>query len=537
MYLCENRTCAQVQEYLEENDFHVNTRQIKNRLNEWKFECKKTRADQYLAMLYVADFHAAEGYDVIFSVPKREERENYSTRKVRKECDRIRKKRDPDRSLSEPNTLDEAEKILIDADIKWKQTADPSSSQRSRQPFPASPGSSLRDSAMGTRRASSTDDMCSSSDSKRVSTDTDSETALPPNSTSVQPKRSSPRGFPRQRFSLRQHKLNAGKWVEPYYTQCFETPVSNEVFERHRRRAMQVLESILRQDNQYIFPTLAEMVMIFGSNHRATELAEFLADSCTVIDACPGLRGSFTYDAPFRYALAFTTNNPHMMREYGLQLKRSMAEIRQIWGEEHPNYLVNANFCAWHFIHNRDYHLAVPLLRHCLPICERVMGLTSLVTINCLVITSRAHAEIRNDVWAKNSLELAMSRIDEQRHDLEQFRLVLLHRLAELNLKTGDFQTTEMQFWRVLQDRAEVCGLDAEATWSAAQSLRDLFLKTGREDHAEDLMNYMHARLDWERRCIEKGEESAQCPQPPWWWPYGTEDSAHDFVFPGTSRL
>jgi len=179
-------------------------------------------------------------------------------------------------------------------------------------------------------------------------------------------------------------------------------------------------------------------------------------------------------------------------------------------------------------------------LRHCLPICERVMGLSSLVTVNCLVISSRAHAEIRNHAWARNCLETAISRLDDQRPDLEQFRLVLLHRLGELNLNTGDYQTTEMQFWKVLQDRTEVCSLEAEATWSAAQSLCDLFSTTGREDNAEDLMDYMRARLDWERNqasavYVDQSENGKQPPQPPWWWPYGTDEALAQDCLPPIS--
>ncbi|EXJ90555.1 hypothetical protein A1O1_03658 [Capronia coronata CBS 617.96] len=527
MYLRKNCTCAQVQEYLEQHHFHVNTRQIKNKLSEWEFERKKTRAEQYLAMLYVADSFAAEGYDVIFNVPKRDGREDYTTRKIRKECDRIRKKRDGDGTLSDPRTLEEAENILSEADIRWRRTSGPDIARRFRQPISVSQESSPQTTNLDVTGTTASNYTCSQAHSNSDTAATDLATCLPVDSADHQARLASCGLGPRQRSSHRQHKLNANRWIEPYYKRCFEGPVSKAAFERHRRRAMQVLESILKQDNQYIFPALAEIVMIFGSNQRTSELTEFLSDSCTVIDSCPGLRGSFTYDAPFRYALAFSENNLDRMREYGAHLTRSMVEVRQIWGEDHPNFLVNANFCAWHAMHNRDYHIAIPLLRRCLPICERVMGPSSLVTINCLVITSRAHAEIRNHVWARNCLEIAMTRLDDQRQDLKQFRLVMLHRLGELNLETGEYQTTEMQFWKVLQDRTEICGMDAGATWSTAQSLYELFCATGREDHAEELMDYMRSRLDWERDrpwYVETGEKDKPPPETPWWWPYGAEE-------------
>ncbi|EHY53002.1 hypothetical protein HRR83_006162 [Exophiala dermatitidis] len=530
MYLYENRTCAQVQDYLQEHGFHVNTRQIKNKLNEWGFERKKTRAEQYLAMLYVANIYAAHGSDVIFNVPKREERQDYSTRKIRKECDRIRKKRDRDRPLSEPQTLGEAQKILVEADIECRGTSGPRSPDQGRQRITSSHGCSPREITFDFRRADSPDMRALIADINQ--SDAASGTGTP---VSVEAMRDSRKhcgseSSVRSCSSQREHKVNASKWVKPYYTQCFATPVSKGTFEGRKRQAMQILDSILKQDNPYIFPTLAEMVMIFGSNQRTGELAEFLSDSCSVIDACQGSRGSFTYATPFRYTLAFTKENQNLMRQYGAQLHRSMTEIRQIWGEEHPNFLVNANFCAWHWMQNLDYHLAIPLLRHCLPICERVMGPCSLVTINCLVITSRAHAEVRNNVWARHCLETAMLRIDGEREDLEQFRLVLLHRLGELNMQTGNYQATEMQFWKVLQDRARICGLDAEATWSAAHSLCELFATTARGDLAAELLDYMRDRLEWVsiRRAYYLGKTETGCsgepPVPPWWWPYGTED-------------
>lgn len=529
MYLCKNFTCAEIQEYLEKVHFFANRRQIKNRLSGWEFQRKKTPAEHYLAMLYLANFYAAQGYDVVFDVPKREEREDYTTRKIRKECDRIRKRRDRDRALPEPRNLEEAEKTLSDADIKLRKAPGSISPHRSRWPGSASSGPSPQDNTMGTMPDTTPASQCSPTELDRASDAVGAVAGLSHGFANDQSKLS-PGISTCHHFSLRQHKSNVSKWVEPYYTQCFGVSATKGMFERQRRWAMQLLESILKQDNHYLFPTLAEVVMIFGSNQRTSELVQFLSDSCTVIDACPGLCGSFTYDAPFRYTLAFTENDPERMTRYGAQLKRSMAEIRQIWGEDHPNFLVIANFCAWHSIHSREYHLAIPLLRHCLPICERVVGSSSLVTINCLVIMSRAHAEIRNHLWARNCAELAISRLDDQRQELEQFRLVLLHRLGELNFRMGDYETTEMQFWKVLQDRAEVRGLDAGDTWSAAHSLSDLFTATGREDQAEDLMKYMRDRLDWARNCTwradnHQNDQSAERPpQPPWWWPYGTQE-------------
>ncbi|ETI27506.1 hypothetical protein G647_09697 [Cladophialophora carrionii CBS 160.54] len=118
-YLTENRTCEDIQRTLEADGFKVSERQIKNRLSEWKFERKKTPFQQYVAMLVVADYYKSRGVEIDFEVPKREERVTYTAQKVRKECERVKKRyATRGQPLALPS-LSHAQVLLEENKISW----------------------------------------------------------------------------------------------------------------------------------------------------------------------------------------------------------------------------------------------------------------------------------------------------------------------------------------------------------------------------------------------------------------------------------
>ena len=120
-YLTENWTCGEIQRALEAQRFRVSERQIKNRLNEWKFERKKTLYPLYLAMLVVSEHYKERGVEVEFDVPKRETRVIYTTQKVKKECERVRKRLMSNSESINLPALHEAECLLAEAEISWKE--------------------------------------------------------------------------------------------------------------------------------------------------------------------------------------------------------------------------------------------------------------------------------------------------------------------------------------------------------------------------------------------------------------------------------
>ncbi|EXJ58107.1 hypothetical protein A1O7_05531 [Cladophialophora yegresii CBS 114405] len=120
-YLTENRTCEDIQRTLENEGFKVSERQIKNRLSEWKFERKKTPFQQYVAMLVVADYYKSCGVDIDFEVPKREERVTYTTQKVRKECERVKKRYATRGQPLHLPSLSHAQAILEQNKISWSE--------------------------------------------------------------------------------------------------------------------------------------------------------------------------------------------------------------------------------------------------------------------------------------------------------------------------------------------------------------------------------------------------------------------------------
>ncbi|KIW24817.1 uncharacterized protein PV07_10507 [Cladophialophora immunda] len=128
-YITENETCEYIVKQLSSRNVNVTVKQIKSRLQEWCFTCKKTSHQHYIAMSVVADSCEA-GNMVEFEVPKRQQRVTYSTSKIKKECDRVKKSYESKgRSLTIPS-LREAETILREAKISWK----PNDPKRQIQP-------------------------------------------------------------------------------------------------------------------------------------------------------------------------------------------------------------------------------------------------------------------------------------------------------------------------------------------------------------------------------------------------------------------
>ncbi|KAI1618637.1 hypothetical protein EDD36DRAFT_37421 [Exophiala viscosa] len=690
MYLDDNKTCREIKAYLDKAQFSCTERQIKNRLSEWKFECKKTPAQHYMAMLSVTIALAHRGFDVVFDVPKRLAREDFTVKKVKKECDRIRKKCDKDRTTFAIPSPEAAERALHDANIHWKAIAQehqpglvtqpcphpdttvdgyglgqqyvaPSlyESTGSQEYFPdgrastvhsfstihRSPGSSTRSSpnSDGSQKSSprspSSPGTVYSDDSPEtpqpIQSPTESLNAgAPPNvegtncsiallttksghgqtSSSLCRSIPAPYGIPEAanavddqnparpcknldavnmassanaqilatildtraavsqisklyckaepsedfdfsealdsmkveddcsdgvstsaKSTTSNHKMNACRWAAPYYSQCFKNNSDKTTGDRSKFQAMQMLKQCLKEDNPWVYPCLIWMVLVLGSHCRMQELASFVHASCEIIDQDPNMHESFTFAAPFHYTLAFTTGNDSDMNYWGNCLPRAYEQIQHIWGERHPNFLVIAHFYAWHQLRRGNYDCGIPLLRRCLPICEQVMGRHSLVTINGLVMISRALEETQNFRWAIEYLQTALDRLNGQRPDLEKFRLTLLQRLAEIKLRhTDDLQTAEAQLFKVLYGRGFLGGLDERSTWSTVHSLCEVFNKTGRARQAIELLDYCTKRLDWERTrdwCIEHQKEP---PPPPWWWPcelYEVTGEQSSFLF------
>ncbi len=120
-YLTHNWTCHEIQKALRHRRFIVSERQIKNRLSEWKFERKKTPYTHYLAMSVLSDCCRGE---IEFEVPKRETRVIYSSQKVKKECERVKKRYNSPSCAETLNwpSLDDAQCLLREADISWRPT-------------------------------------------------------------------------------------------------------------------------------------------------------------------------------------------------------------------------------------------------------------------------------------------------------------------------------------------------------------------------------------------------------------------------------
>ncbi|KAJ9606955.1 hypothetical protein H2200_008966 [Cladophialophora chaetospira] len=705
-YLLENWTCVDIQKALGGHHFSVSERQIKNRLSEWKFERKKTPYNLYLAMSVIADYHRAGGVEVEFEVPKRETRVSYSVQKVKKECERVKKRYDNPEKHLEPlkwPTLYDAQTILQEADISWRErglpvqqtlitgfppnndvvpwngqyhdlpprhhpskmevnivlqhectsTATPSfrstslltksptdlsvsnyqhsqafqtlqiangrpttytpqseesppslpspksesslssscqspispvfgqelkapSSAHTMKPIcvrqsvpqrsrmPISPASLVRSPPIKMeqlppswalpmdeipaprkvglfKKTNSTFSICRRCEPPHSHSDFDFSGAIDSleNQSSVIKQESFDQAEFFDESSLDQdvspedHKLTASRWAAPYYMQ-YVSNFSEADLQRTKDRSMNALWYALEHKSEWILPCLSWTVLILGQTERMNQLAEFLQASREVINRHQDYKDSFIYDVPFRYCWAWASNNEEEMVEAGNCLGRSHDQIRTIWGEDHPNFFVSGYLYAFHLIRQGHFKKAIQLLTKQLAVCEDKMGRHDLLTISCLSVVSRAHAEMENfgqaryylrkAVKATQYLEEAITHPEIHRPVLQRFRLSLLARHAELMFHLDDYLDAEKQLWSVLRVRGQRYGLKAVDTWNAAHGLGYVLQNTGQEGVWEELHDYMRKGNDWEQLrdwCRQSGEMSPPPPpKPPLWWPF-----------------
>ncbi|KIW91849.1 uncharacterized protein Z519_07819 [Cladophialophora bantiana CBS 173.52] len=758
-YLWENQTCEDIQKQLRLRSIFVSQRQIKNRLNEWKYERKKTPHQYYLAMLVVADTWKARGGEAVFEVPKREERVTYNTQKVKKECERVKKRYiSRHRGSFKLPTLYEAEYTLRLAGISWKDKdlgllMHPDTARQVQLSVPPpSWHADLHDLPHRPRSASNRDMLtnCGSTPTFFLNRQVDKDLQMPTlgpgqlcNSTSdelehqirsplmISPTNTSPHdisppnmsplsllphnisppnmspasllppwisppsisppnlsppntspmmytppktgslerlspptgtgamcdfqipslepialepipsvevpwpddqgnrvnasdglfqvdparwplspppetfqvedGFyspPYSTYSMtsaaasvvlasppetiltpnacrscqpphdhqsydfsesigslckgikheqpeysvylhpvcsfqgpheEDHKLSASQWAAPYYLQCFSEQLQEGILEYRKSQSMQILQYALEHNNEFILPCLSWTMLVLGQTQRMEQLADFLTASCSVISSQPAMRKSFTYEVPFRYALAWACNDLEEMESHGESLGRSHTQIGQVWGREHPNFFVSGYLYAWHSMWKGDYDHALRLLTGSLPVCERTMGRHDLLTINCLSIAARAYAHLghfkealqcyRRAMGATQLLEEDQSHVELHGPVLQLFRSTLLSRHAMVLFRLQDPLSAEKQLRKVLDIRVLTRGVKSLMIWWAAWPLASLLQHTGHFAESNSLMEELFQWHYWEQEaewCIENGERPP--PRPLFHW-------------------
>jgi len=289
-------------------------------------------------------------------------------------------------------------------------------------------------------------------------------------------------------------KLTASQWAAPYFCQCFSDAETNGNPVLSKHTAMEAFRLMLRQDvnNQFIFPCLSWMVTVLGCNDKGRELQDFLSESCAVIDEVMG--PNLTYGSPFHYALAICTENAADVEKYGSKFEQSHHQIKLLWGDNHPNVLVNAYYWAWHSLKKGHHSDVIKVLEMCRPASERIMGRHDLLTINCLVVLSRACEEMGNYPEAIVHLEDALQRLGNPPRILQAYRLVLIRRLGKLYGEVGNTDMAEMLLREALDGRLKYSRIHNAHTWGAFENLRDLLVHSGRAEEAKRIEDEMLRR-------------------------------------------
>jgi len=197
-------------------------------------------------------------------------------------------------------------------------------------------------------------------------------------------------------------------------------------------------------------------------------------------------------------------------------------------------------------VRRRNYARAITLLTDNLPVCAKEMGRHDLLTISCLTVISRAHAEVGNLHEAVHYCREAMEatqlleEIEQQRYQvdvhrpvLQRFRLELLARHGALIFHLQDHINAEKQLWRVLHIRGQLCGLKNGDTWEAVRTLGLVLQNNGQGAIWQELMSFIKKGYDWEnwrdgyiQNLPEHGMKPGPPPAaPPCWWPFTFDKS------------
>lgn len=549
-YLTQNQKLTVVTAFLNQNcGFEVTPRQVKAKIKEWAFDNKRTFGHHYRAMLVVANHRRREnGLDTVFLVPKNASVEEVCPARVKKEVDRqkgvllLPSLEEAETVLKAgnitwhlPRTENSAEPLQFQIpnqdhanvnlspslDGQWagiNEVDDAESSTGIAYSLPTSPLELIAGSPAASLETSNADmeslvnltefGLHIAHDIQQYPLQTHMQSVVPdgrpaavgyalhglpdPSTMCL----SCPSG-PHQDFDFwkpkalhywcpaAEPKMHVSQWASPWLWHAFGNRLGQPI---SKADGIDTLKRMLseQRDNQYILPCLSWMITILGAYGKHAELQEFLSASCVVIDEVTGQ--DLMYNSTFHYALAVHQENDADKRKYGENFARYHEAMKLVWGEDHPNVLVNVSFWAWYLLDEQKFDRAIDLLEGTLPFFENVMGRHDLLTINGRAILSRAYRATGNLAQAIYQLEQALYFLGNYRQELSAVSLELHGRLATLLKQAGQLLPAESHLRHCIDGSVQIFGLQDRSIWYHINLLCKILNGSGRHEEVDQLL-------------------------------------------------
>ena len=287
-------------------------------------------------------------------------------------------------------------------------------------------------------------------------------------------------------------KANACQWASSTFLECFGVDAHNSgSLHFDHSRAMNVLQRMLYEptQNRCILPCLNWMSCVLSFNRKWTALEGFLESSVHVVEDTLGSELLFT--TPFRFSLACCRDDANGIDWWGTRLPDSHKQVVSVFGEHHPNEVVHLYYWAWYALYQKNYQHAIELLHWCLPRALSVMGNDNLITIQCMVMLTRAYASTMQHQQAITILENTL-RLLKPKRPLEAYRFEMLRLIAESCVQTGQLQRARALLEEVVAGLVERFGLliyedsrqsenegQDQVVWRVIWLLRDVMERQG----------------------------------------------------------
>ena len=320
-------------------------------------------------------------------------------------------------------------------------------------------------------------------------------------------------------------KAIACQWASSTFLECFGVD-AHKTGSLHfdHSRAMDILQLMLYEpkQNRCILPCLNWMSCVLSFNRKWTALEGFLESSVQVVKDTLGSELLFT--TPFCFALACCRDDAASIDWWGARLPDSHKQVVSVFGQHHPNEVVHLYYWAWYALYQENYQHAIELLDWCLPRAQSVMGSGNLITVQCMVMLSRAYASTVQHQKAITILEDAVRLLKKPKKPLEAYRFETLRLIAESCIPIGHLERARVLLVEVVPGLVERFGLltyadtrqsrnkgQDQVVWRVIWLLRDVMERQGQTHEALQMFERFRQQFYQELHLAEDSPATSVC--------------------------